>query len=124
MAGEYVPLVMMPRFTTYIGEATFETVALDVSEFEKLVLSVWRGPLLGNTGSGASLEITFETSDDNEHWAPFPYVPAITTAGGTTVVEVELLQRFLRSKVVLTKDGTDLVALTCWAAGHLDRRES
>ena len=31
--GLYVPLVMIPRFTTYIGQGTYTTAPLDVSAY-------------------------------------------------------------------------------------------
>ena len=61
MAGLYVPLVMIPRYSTYAGPSTtFATVGMDVSDYDKAILSFWRS-------SGANLAtfvINFEESMD------------------------------------------------------------
>ena len=124
MAGEYVPLVMIPRFTSYIGAAEYVTVALDVSAFYKFDIAFWCGPLVGDDGTGASLSATFETSDDNDTWTEVPEIPAITTPNGHTIGNGLLRPRWLRVKIVLTEDADHVVAITCWAAGQLERRQS
>lgn len=124
-AGAYVPLVMVPRFTSYVGAATYTTAPLDVSEFQKFIVTVWRGLLVGSVAGGAALFIQFEWSDDADQdgWFTFFGLSPLTTAGATDVVEAELTHRYLRLKVTLTDDATDVVALSCWASGHLERRE-
>ena len=120
MAGEIVPLVMIPRFTTYVGEATFTTVALDVSEFGAVQLATWLGPLVG--GAGASVDARLEASEDAEVWsALMPMVPAGTDAH--SVVHAGLPLRYLRAKLWMTADASDVAAITCWSTGFLERRE-
>lgn len=124
MSGIYIPLVMIPRFTSYVGDGDYRSVLLDVSEYAAFVLSVWRGPLVKGVGTGAGLSLTFEDSDDAEVWTTVSGTSAIVTADASSVVSAELTKRWLRVRLELTEDSTDhAVALTCWAMGHLVRRE-
>ena len=123
MAGLNVPLVMIPRFTSYVGAAAYTTAPLDVSEYGSFVLTVWRGPLVGTPVSGAALSLVFEQSDDADVWSTFTGVSAITTANANSVVTADLTMRWFRAKVTLTEDANHVVALTCWAVGNLVRRE-
>jgi len=114
--GLYVPLVMIPRFTTYVGQATYTSAPLDVNDYVAFTLTVWRGPLLG---SGSTLSCVFEVSEDADVWSDSG-ISAITTANTSSSVSTTLTRRWLRVKVTLT--GADS-ALTCWAIGNLERRE-
>ena len=44
MAGRLVPLVLLPRFTSF-AEGIFQTVPMDVSDFQRAIVTVWRGPV-------------------------------------------------------------------------------
>jgi hypothetical protein len=124
MAGLYVPLVMIPRFTSYVGAGTYTTAPLEVSEYGSFVLTVWRGPLVGNPANGAGLSLVFEQSDDAEIWSAFSGISAITTANTNSVATTDLTMRWLRARMTLTEDSTNhVVAMTCWASGNLVRRE-
>jgi hypothetical protein len=119
MAGNLTPLVMLPRYTTFSGANTFTTVGMDVTDYSKAILNVWRGAM---NGSSPTYAISFEESTDQETWA--------TCSGGSggdpgANTEVQytptLAKRWFRVKVVL--GGTQPVA-TCWAVGFLEQRES
>ena len=58
MAGELVPLVLIPRYTTYSGAHTFTTIAMDVTDYQSAIVNVWRGALNG----GGTYAISFEES--------------------------------------------------------------
>lgn len=125
MAGLYVPLVMIPRFTSYVGEGEYTTAPLDVTEFAGFNLTIWRGPLVGNLGSatGAGLSLVFQQSDDAEAWTDLLGISPITTASASSIIAFGLTGRWFRAKLTLTADSTDIVALTLWAMGNLERRE-
>jgi hypothetical protein len=121
--GRVEPLVMIPRFTTYAGHNEGSTkltsVPLDVSRFSKMTVTFWRGPLLG--GGSVTFSAQFESSHDADKW--FAEGSAITTASGTTKVEIDLDRRWLRVAVELTANlPGDVVAITCWAVGSLEHR--
>ncbi len=119
MAGELIPLVLIPRYTTYAGDSTFTTIAMDVTEYSKAIVNTWRGKLLDNAGS---FSIAFEESTDQDSW---------TTCTGSTSADPgseteaqytpELKKRWFRAKVTLT--GTSQGA-SCWAIGFLELRQT
>lgn len=122
MAGELVPLVMIPRFTTYVGASEYLTVPLVVSSYQSVKITVWRGKLVGAPGTGASLNVIFQTSNDAEVWTDVS-MSAITTADASELVEFAMKERWLRVRLVLTEDTDSVVALTLWAVGFLEVRE-
>ncbi|MCE9637716.1 MAG: hypothetical protein K8T90_18610 [Planctomycetes bacterium] len=122
MAGELVPLVLIPRFTTYAGKGTFTTVALDVSAFGLVHLATWAGPLLGDTTSGAALTAAvLQHSEDGDDWQVF--APMLSTPNSHMLSSAPLMRRYLRAKLQFVADANDVVALTCWSTGYLERRE-
>jgi hypothetical protein len=119
MAGELVPLVMIPRFTTYAGVGTYSTIAMEVTEYQSAILNVWRGPAVGTWG------IRFEESTDGVGWADCTVTPSGTPPYDPTEnTEIQyvatLRKRWFRVSAVLA--GTNPVA-TCWAVGFLEQRE-
>jgi hypothetical protein len=119
MAGELVPLVLIPRYTTYLGAFAFTTIGMEVTDYEKALVNVWRGPLSGTTPTFA---VAFEESTDGVTWS--------TCTGGSggdpgenteTQYTPSCNKRWFRIKVTLA--GTNPGA-TCWALGFLQMRES
>lgn len=121
MAGELVPFVMIPRFTSYFGTSEFSTVALDVSAYSGGSLTLWRGALVG----AGSFALYTETSHDGYEWFPYPLggggSPVPWDPGDNAATAVTLLfdRKYFRVRLVLT--GTDPF-VTCWCAGMLERR--
>ena len=118
MAGALTPVVMLPRYSTYAGETTFTTIAMDVSPYQRAILGVWRGILVGT-----DFEVTCEESADQEDWTVCDgtnaedFDPGEEDEGPVTAT---LRKRWFRLKIVLT--GTD-PQVTCWAVGFLEERE-
>ncbi|MFO0931211.1 MAG: hypothetical protein U1E39_00730 [Planctomycetota bacterium] len=122
MAGIYVPLVLLPRYTTLCGatSTSFTTIAMDVSDYEKAVVSFWRAAGMNLT----SLAITFEESMDQQNWStcgggPFTD-PGSLTEGQFSPV---LTKRWFRINLTLTT-GASAAIVTCWCIGFLMQRES
>ena len=116
MAGQLVPLVMAPRWTTYIGEGEFGTAPLDVSRYATAYLTFWR-----SAASGDSFKAEFQTSHDAAQW--FNEIAAITTAGATDRLVIPLSRRWFRLLVTLEEDETfHYAAVTAWAVGSLELR--
>lgn len=122
MAGLFVPLVLIPRYTTYCGAnaTSFTTVGMDVSEYEKAVVSFWRTAGMNVAGLQT---ITFEESMDQLHWTtcaggPFTDPGAVTEAQ----FQPELTKRWFRVNVTLNVAANG--AITCWCLGFLMQRES
>jgi hypothetical protein len=110
MAGQAVPVVVIPRYTSYVGANTFTTVPLDVSADVTAFLTFWRGPC------PAGFAAVFELSHDALVWS---------NALGTTIVldnrsdklEIPLTRRWFRVRISLST-----WPITCWATGLLERR--
>ena len=125
MAGELTPLVLLPRYSTYVGASTagkeFVTIAMDVTEFQSAILNCWRGKLLGTSPTFA---LTFQESSDQLNWTTCAgtnvsaYDPGEEAEGQSNAV---LTKQWFRVKVVL---GGTSPAGTCWAVGYLERRLS
>jgi len=119
--GELVPLVLLPRYTSYVGASTFVTIAMDVTEYQTAIVNIWRGKL---TGSSPTILLTFQESTDQVNW---------TTCAGTNVAAYDpgqetegqasatIAKRWFRVQVVL---GGTSPAGTCWAVGFLEQRLS
>jgi len=126
MAGELTPLVQLPRYTTYAGLPStgsilyFSTIAMDVTEYQKAILNIWRGKLIG---TAPTVAFTLQESTDQVNWS---------TCGGTTAAfdpgennetqyNATLTKRWFRLIVLL--GGADNI-VSCWAVGFLEQRES
>lgn len=123
MNQDLVPLVMLPRFTTYAGRASptqcFSTIGMDVTEYDEAVLNVWRGHVVGTITPGFA--IWFEESTDQDSWTRCTGSPG-GSAGSDPGENAEqqstlvLRKRWFRVRVQL--GGADNV-VTCWAVGYL-----
>lgn len=114
-AGELVPLVMLPRYSTFHGATDFTTIAMDVTEYQNAILNVWRGPSAGTFG------ITFEESTDQDTWKTCDNTTALSDPGAGLEAQYTayLNRRWFRVKV--TVGGTN-PSVTCWAVGYLESR--
>ncbi len=118
MAGLYVPLVLVPRYTTYTGNNTFTTIGMDVSDFEKAVVSFWRSSGIPTV----ALTIDFQESMDQQTWSSCAG-GAFSDPGANTEVQfnVTLTKRWFRISLTL---GNAASAITCWCIGFLMQRET
>ena len=124
MAGELVPLVMIPRYTSYVGAGEYSTAPMEVSAYSTVYLGVWVGFLRGSdaTPTAATLSIILEGSQDADTWTDFNIAPAI--ASGYSVIEMGLYRKWFRMKATLTGNSAiNDCAVTCWAVGSFERRE-
>lgn len=130
MAGELVPLVLLPRYTTYAGKPSsgntyFSTIALDVTQYQNAILNVWRGKLVG-TAATPPVKFWFEESTDQDSWSVCTGSPGGASGGdpgenAETQYVLELKKRWFRVKVEL---GNADNVLSCWAVGFLEERLS
>jgi hypothetical protein len=125
--GTLVPLVLLPRYTTYAGLTVagtgphfFCTIAMDVTEYQTAIVNIWRGVFIGTT---PGVTFNLEESSDQLTW---------TTCGGTsldfTVSEntetqytAALTKRWFRIRLV---PATSTTVFSCWAVGFLEQRLS
>lgn len=125
MAGELVPLVMIPRYTTYAGASDFTSIGMDVSEYESAILNIWRGRIVGVTTSPA-FKVTCEESTDQNVWSTCE-----GTTADTLITEDEekqflpaMRKRWFRVRITLTGTGGsgDGPVCSCWGVGYLEER--
>lgn len=119
MAGLLVPLVMLPRYSCYSGATVFTTIPIDVSAYDSIILSAWRGDLVGT-----AFKLTVQESTDQStatSWTTVSGISADSDPGEETEAKYTgtLTKRWLRLKLELT--GTTPV-VTCWALGFLQQR--
>ncbi len=132
MIGELVPLVLVPRFTSFMAPGTYITVPLEVSEYATARIQIWLGPLAFDPGSGqasqrphvtVTIEEAFEAQLADSAWVS---LWSGGTPGASSFATLTLARRYLRVKVVLqakTNPSDDnLAAITAWIAGSLERR--
>ena len=118
MVGKRFPLVMVPRFSTYIGSGEFASLGIDVSKFVEARVHVWRGEMSG-TGILA-LTVKFEESTDRVVWFDCDGgAPLAIPEDDETSFDLTLSRQYLR--IVPTVAGTD-PAVTLYAVGHLNQR--
>ena len=124
MAGRQVPLVMVPRFTTYGGVEAFTTIPMDVTDYKAATLNVFRGQM----PTDSSIAMTAQESTDQAVWS---------TCGGSNVsaydpgaeaegrMSANLKKRWFRLKIELAVSGglPPYPLATCWAIGFLEEHE-
>ena len=104
MQGEMVPVVLVPRSTSWCAGSIYSTAPLDVTAYDRLVVLF----------DGASSDpVAFQESHDSVTWFD------LATATSPTQVRVDLTRRWLRLHVDLTGEG-DGFAGCC--VGSLRRR--
>ena len=127
MAGMLVPLVMLPRYSSFAGIndfTSFTTIPVDATDYSRAILTCWRGPLKEPTG--ASMAFTCQESSDQETWftCAGTNVSFDPGEGVEGVADATLKRRWFRMRVSLSGTGPDHGGLVaCWAVGHLVKRE-
>jgi hypothetical protein len=118
MKGELVPVVMLPRFTSYLGEGSFATAPMPVEAYQNIVVTFWRGPLVGGDAT-TPFEAFFEVSHDAYEWEVVEGpIDDVNTSGK---FDVELTKRWFRVRIELLGDANGVVGLSMWMAGVLQR---
>ena len=117
MTGALTPVVLIPRYTSFLGENEFISEAIDASMYCAGALRLWRGELKGTDTPTYLLFV--ETSNDKNVWVPQDVAGYDPGANDSMPITLTLTQRWLRTRVVL--EGTN-PAVTCWCAGTLERR--
>jgi hypothetical protein len=118
MMGELVPVVMLPRFTSYLGEGSYATVPMPVEAYQNICVTFWRGPLVGGDAT-TPFEAFFEVSHDAYTWESI-HAP-IDTVDTSDKLAMPLTKRWFRVRIELLADGNGVVGLSMWMAGVFQR---
>ncbi len=120
MAGKSVPVVIVPRFTSYMGAMTSLSEPTPIAASAGIGLTLWCGPLHGSGGSLAMV-VSIQESNDGETFvdcAGGPWV--VPSAGNESFLTATFSMAWMRFVVLL--NGTT-PAVTCWASGAFELRE-
>ena len=121
MTGPLVPLVLLPRFSSFVGQGGYSTAPLEVEAFEGGIVVFWRGPLVGGAVS-SPFTAHIEESHDALVWTTVTGTGPITTANAVGDFALGLKKRWLRVRVELAADNDGVVAISLWMTGSLRRR--
>lgn len=108
-----VPIVLLPRGTSFAGAGTYSTIGVSLRPFRVVRLDLWRGTLLG-TGS-PTFTAFLEESSDGVSWHDLSGGGIDPDTGGDAAT-VEVGCRLFRARVVLT--GTNPV-VSCHIVGNV-----
>ncbi len=119
MAGELVPLVLVPRYTTYSCGATYTTVGMDVTSYSSAIVNLLRAT---GIGTSPTIAFTFQDSTDQTNWTTCANTTASFDPGADTETQYTptLTKRWFRIKAVTSGSNP---SFTCWAIGFLEKRE-
>ena len=122
MPGQLVPLVLLPRFTTYSGDDDYSTIGMDVTAYSSAIINIWRNTLVGTSGNP---DFFLEESSDQVSWSLCTVTGATQPLHGTAGQEVQyvaaLTKRWFRIRVALPNANN---IGTCYAVGFLEERLS
>lgn len=118
MAGKNVAVVVLPRFTSFVGPTQFFTQPIPVAAYSRVSLTLWVGPYVG---AAPTASFGFEESNDSTDWFPCGAGPLVVPSGpGEVVLSEPLTRAWMRMTIGLTGVG---VGLTCAASGFFELRE-
>ena len=119
MAGRNVPVVLVPRYTTYLGNQGFPTQPIPVAAYSKITIDFWHGPIQGAGPPGVG--ISFTESNDLENWVGCTGGPWFVPSGvGELQFSADLTRAWFQFLVVPTGGNP---GVTCWAQGFFELRE-
>jgi hypothetical protein len=117
MAGKNVPIVLIPRYTSYVGGGVYTTPPIPVSAYESLVVSMWR-----SAGIGTMPTVGFFWRESNDLVDFEACTGGISSAPVATETQstVQLSKAWFQLSVVLNPADA---AMTFWCQGFLILRE-
>jgi hypothetical protein len=118
MAGLQDPVVLFPRYTSFIGGMTYTTAPIPCQDYSAINISFWHGTVVGTF----SFVVLFNESSDGENWTQcgggpwaFPFAPSEASLSAV------LTKSWLQFVIILGGGGGS--GVTLWAEGFLERRE-
>lgn len=111
---EVQKIVLLPRFTTFLGARTFNTAPINVRAFASADISLWVGNAVGTT---PTFSLVIQDSPDLKIWT------TLTTINPTPGTEAFQLVPFQREwiRLAATLTGSD-PGFTGWCVGDFATR--
>ena len=120
MTGQLVPIVVVPRFTSFTGVDQYFTLPVRVDDYSGVIVDMYRGPL-GGTG-GPTFRFHFYESTDRDTWDVVDGSSGGIDPGDKTEFQETLTLKKKWFRVGVALAGTDPM-VTCWMTGFLIKRE-
>lgn len=117
MAGSQIPLILIPRFTTFAGPEIYRGLPLDVTAFSRLTLTIWSG---FQPGTSPVVTMWLQGSFDRQKWDDITSPPWAVAPGAEIDVANDLTAPWVRYVLSVAGAGS---MLTCWAQGFAILRE-
>lgn len=111
-----VPLVLLPRYTTFAGASTFTTSPVRIEGYDESQMFVWRGRIV----SAGTFSFVLQESMDQQRWTDL--IAGDPGSEQEATYTSALTRLWLRAKVVLGSDPADFPTVSCYAVGFLIRR--
>ena len=123
MSGTVQKVVLLPRFTTFVGAGDFLTAPVNVRQFAQGLISVWRGRESVVPGLD-DFTVTLQESPDLEIWNDVASLVPDANEELSATADFDL--EWVRLKINLSLDGSPAQepSVTCWAVANLVPRES
>ena len=120
--GKLVPIVLIPRFTSFVSVGTYSSVAIDVSGYSGGTVVAWPGPVYNSGGAAPGLLVKIQDSEDGDHWFDIDNINLDSVTSGE--LDFALTRRWLRASTYLHNSGmtSDPIGVTCWCTGSLESR--
>lgn len=119
MAGLQVPVVLIPRFTTFLGTLGYVGLPLDVTAYSAAALALWCGPLVGTPPPAPAFSLQLQQSSDRVLWDSIG-LPVSPAPNVETPILFDITQPWLRYVALIAGPNS---GVTCWLQGFLIRRE-
>ena len=108
-------IVLVPRFSSFVGARTFTTPPLSVAGVASATIAAWRGAALGTS---VTFSIVVQQSHDLQMWSDLTTLSPSANAEATAAVSFTM--SWMRLSITLG-GGTPVV--NCWAVGDFLPRE-
>lgn len=120
MAGRNVPIVLIPRFSTYVGQTTCWSQPIPVSAYSGLTFDFWNATMNGAPAAGVQIDV--QQSNDNVSWETCQGGSPFIRSPGTGQAQLTAVLNKAWMRFGVTPLGTQ-PGITCWAQGFFELRE-
>jgi hypothetical protein len=114
VADDVTKVVLLPRFSSFVGASTFNTPPMSVGEYASANVNAWRANLFGGS---PTFQVVVQQSLDLSTW--YNLATISPSANAEAAAAVTLTMAWLRLSVTL---GGTTPSVTCWVVGDFLKR--